>query len=149
MPKLLCDIRGSHGHIEFSRLEMKNSATFKIDALPVSTNKAVGHSRRGGYKTQEYKDWEQLVMLTQKEKTIKCSEWYGVEMVYHFPIYYKNGNIRRVDGPNFDKYNIDIVLRRLKDKNGEEIDDCRLIEWSGCKVNSEKEHTEITFYCIE
>ena len=128
---------------------MKDTATFKIDALPVSENRAIGRSSRGGYKTKFYKEWEEIVMLTQKEQKIDCSEFYGVEMIYYLPIYYKNGNVRRVDGPNFDKYNIDMVIRKLIDRNGEAIDDCRILEWSGCKVDSEEKYTEITFYCIK
>lgn len=128
---------------------MSNSVTFKIDGLPVSENDAVGRSSRGGYKTKKYKEWEELVILTQKERNINCSEWYGVEMIYYFPLYYKNGKIRHKDGHNLDKYNIDIVIRKLIDNKGNAIDDSRVLEWSGSKVDSEEEYTEITFYCID
>ena len=47
-----------------------------------------------------------------------------------------------------DKYAIDTVLKKLVDKDGQEIDDCRLLESYECKMNSEEEKVEITFYCI-
>ena len=127
---------------------MKTTATFKIDRLPVSENDAVRMSSRGGYKTKKYKEWEEEVMLTVKEQTIANSEFYGVEIIYYFPIYYKNGNIRRKDFKNMDKYAIDTVMKKLRDEKGNEIDDCRLSESYECKINSEQEKVEISFYCI-
>lgn len=103
---------------------------------------------RGGYKTKAYREWEEEVMLTVKEQTIECSEFYGVEIIYYFPIYYKNGKIRKKDFKNMDKYAVDTVIRKLKDKNGKEIDDRRLSESYECKVDSEEEKVEISFYCI-
>ena len=116
--------------------------------MPVSENDAVRMSSRGGYKTKKYKEWEEEVMLTVKEKSIANSEFYGVEIVYYFPIYYKNGKIRRKDFKNMDKYAIDTVMRKLKDEDGNEIDDCRLSESCECKIDSEEEKVEISFYCI-
>ena len=104
---------------------------------------------RGGYKTKAYREWEEEVMLTVKEQTIANSEFYGVEIIYYFPIYYKNGNVRRKDFKNMDKYAVDTVLKKLVDEDGEEIDDCRLLESYECKVDSEEEKVEITFYCTE
>lgn len=127
---------------------MKEEVYFKIDMLPVSTNRAINNSARGGYKSKEYKEWEQFVLLTVKEQVIGCNEWYGAEIIYHLPLYYKNGNIRKIDGHNFDKYAIDTVLSRVKDEDGNEIDDCRIIEHSECKCDDTKEWCEITFYCI-
>ena len=46
------------------------------------------------------------------------------------------------------KYAIDTTLKKVADKGGKEIDDCRIIEVSECKVDSKDEWTEITFYCI-
>lgn len=126
----------------------KDYATFKIDMLPVSENQAVRSSSRGGYKTKKYKEWEELVLLTQKERKISCSQWYGVEIILHFPLYYKNGNIRKKDSHNLIKYAIDTVLRKVIDEKGKGIDDCRILECYECKVDSPKECTEITFYCI-
>jgi hypothetical protein len=127
---------------------VKETVTFKINRLPVSENNAVRMSSRGGYKTKAYREWEEEVMLTVKEQTIANSEFYGVEIIYYFPIYYKNGNIRRKDFKNMDKYAIDTVMRKLRDEDGEEIDDCRLLESYERKVDSEEERVEITFYRI-
>lgn len=127
---------------------MKTAVTFKIDRLPVSENNAVRMTPRGGYKTAQYREWEEYVALTVKEQVIANSEFYGVEILYYFPIYYKNGNIRRKDYKNMDKYAIDTVLRKVKDKDGKEIDDCRLSESYECKIDNQEEKVEITFYCI-
>lgn len=127
---------------------MSDTACFRIEGLPVSENKAVRMSSRGGYKTQAFKDWEELVALTQKEKTIDCSEWYGCEIIVHMPLYCKNGSIKRRDSHNFIKYAIDTTLHKVTDEKGKEIDDCRIIEVSECKVDSKDEFVEISFYCI-
>ncbi len=105
-------------------------------------------SSRGGYKTKKYKEWEEYVGLVVKEQSIECSEFYGVEILYYFPIYYKNGNIRKKDFKNMDKYAIDTVMKKLIDEEGNTIDDCRLSESCECKIDSEEEKVEITFYCI-
>jgi Holliday junction resolvase RusA-like endonuclease len=127
---------------------MKNTATFKIDRLPVSENDAVRMTPRGGYKTRKYQEWEEYVGYTVKEVVIETSEWYGVEIIYYFPLYCKNGNIKRKDHKNMDKYAIDTTIKKLVDSNGEKIDDCRIIESSECKVDSKDERVEITYYCI-
>jgi hypothetical protein len=129
-------------------MPMRDEVYFKIEGLPVSENKAVRMSSRGGYKTKEFKEWEELVALTQKNKTIDCSEWYGCEIIVHMPLYCKNGSIKRRDSHNFIKYAIDTTLKKVADVNGKEIDDCRIIEVSECKVDDKNEWTEITFYCI-
>ena len=103
---------------------------------------------RGGYKTKAYQEWEEEVMLTVKEQTIAKSEFYGVEIIYYFPIYYKNGKICKKDFKNMDKYAIDTVMKKLRDEDGNEIDDCRLSESYECKIDSEQEKVEISFYCI-
>ena len=127
---------------------MKETAIFKIDMLPVSENDAVRMTPKGGYKTKKYREWEEFVGYTVKEKSIAKSEWYGVEIVYYFPLYYKNGSIRKKDFKNMDKYAIDVVLKKLIDQEGNPIDDCRILESSECKIDSEKECVEISFYCI-
>jgi Holliday junction resolvase RusA-like endonuclease len=127
---------------------MKDVVVFVIDMLPVSENDAVRMTPRGGYKTRKYKEWEEFVGYTVKEKTIACSQWYGIEIVYYFPLYYKNGKVRRKDFKNMDKYAIDVVLKKVVDQKGNPIDDCRIMESSECKIDSDKEKVEITFYCI-
>jgi len=126
---------------------MKEVVVFKINGLPVSENEAVRMTSRGGYKTKKFKEWEKLVSL-QKEKIIDKCEWYGYEAIFHFPLYYKNGNIKKKDGHNMIKYAVDTVLSRVRDTDGNEIDDCRILEGSHCKIDSEDLYMEIAFYCI-
>lgn len=127
---------------------MRNVVYFNIDMLPVSENEAVRMTPRGGYKTKKFKEWVKFVSK-QKEQTINKSEWYGYEIVFHFPLYYKNGNIRRKDAHNMIKYAIDTVLEKVVDSDGNAIDDCRVIEGSHCKVNDTREYIEISFYTID
>lgn len=135
---------------------MKNKATkgkemvqFTIGMLPVSENNAIASSRRGGYKTKQYKEWEEFVLLTVKEKCIKCSEWYECEVVFYFPLYFKNGKVRKKDAHNMIKYAIDTVLNnKLLDSKGERIDDSRILGGGWTSVDSEEERVEITFYTV-
>lgn len=125
---------------------MANTVKFKIKSLPVSVNNAVRHSKYTSYKTKEFKEWEGFVEK-ETDKNINKSEWYGVEVVCYFPLYYKNGNIRRRDIDDMLKYAIDCTLKKVQNKDGE-IDDKRVLEGSFAKIDSEEEYTEITFYCI-
>jgi len=128
---------------------MKECVTFKIDMLPVSENRAIRTSSRGGYKTKEYKEWEEFILLTVKEQTICASEWYETEILYFYPIYFKNGNVRKKDAHNLIKYAIDTVLHnKVVDENGEKIDDSRILGGSWYKYDSDKESFEISFYCV-
>jgi len=127
---------------------MRNVVCFKIPMLPVSENEAVRMTYRGGYRTKKFNEWIKMVE-TMPIQTINKSEWYGYEIVFHFPLYYKNGNIRKKDGHNMIKYGVDTVLGRVVDSEGQEIDDCRIIEGSHCKVDDSKEYVEISFYCID
>jgi Holliday junction resolvase RusA-like endonuclease len=126
----------------------KECVTFKLDLLPVSENKAIRMNKRGGYKTQDYKEWEEYVLLTLKEQEICNSQWYETEIIFTYPIYYKNGNVRRKDAHNMIKYAIDTILHnKVVDEDGEKIDDCRIIggSWTKCEGD---EGVEISFYCV-
>ena len=128
---------------------VKDIVHFTISMLPVSENNAIGSSRRGGYKTKQYKEWEEYVLLTTKEKKIACSEWYECEIIFYFPLYFKNGKIRTKDAHNMIKYAIDTVLHnKVIDSRGERIDDSRILGGSWVSVDSEEEKVEITFYAV-
>ena len=116
--------------------------------LPVSENEAVRMTYRGGYRTKKFNEWIKMVELMPVQTINKC-EWYGYEIIFHFPLYFKNGNVRKKDGHNMIKYGVDTVLGRVVDSEGHEIDDCRIIEGSHCKVDDDNECVEISFYCID
>jgi Holliday junction resolvase RusA-like endonuclease len=129
---------------------MASKVKFEIDMLPVTENNAVRMTRRGGYKTQDYKDWEEYVLLTVKEKEIDVSEWYKAQVVCHFPLYYKNGNIRKKDAHNRIKYAVDTLLHnKVIDSKGNRIDDKRIIKGRWEKVEDDKEWVEIIFECVK
>jgi len=125
---------------------MKNeSITFIIKDIAPSENHALLTARGGRrFPSKEYKAWKELVSKIRPRK-IMDTQWYGVEIAYYTPLYYKNGNVRRWDAHNYNKYTIDEVIRKLNDG---EIDDCRILEHSACKIDSPEKRTEITFYCI-
>ncbi len=128
---------------------VKDIVQFTIGMLPVSENNAIGSSRKGGYKTKQYKEWEEYVLLTTKEKEIVCSEWYECEVVFYFPLYFKNGKVRTKDAHNMIKYAIDTVLHnKVVDSKGERIDDSRILGGSWTSVDSEEEKVEISFYAV-
>lgn len=128
---------------------MKDTVRFVIEMLPVSENNAIASSKRGGYKTQKYKEWEEFVLLTAKEQCIKSSEWYECEIIFYFPLYYKNGKVRTKDAHNMIKYAIDTVLHnKVIDENGSRIDDSRILGGTWSSVDSEKEKVEIIFYVV-
>lgn len=117
---------------------------FKIDMLPVSENKAVRMSSRGGYKTKEYKEWEEFVLLTVNQKQIKNSEWYRVDLLFYYPLYFKNGNIRNKDAHNMIKYAVDTVLHnKVVDEDGEKIDDRRVLMGTWEKKDGKDQHVVI------
>ena len=93
---------------------------FEAKGLPPTSNHALLQARGGRrYPSEEYKKWKETVKKL-KPKKIKDSEWYEVERIYYFPLYYKNGNIRRKDHTNLNKYADDEFCRLLN------IDDSRI-----------------------
>jgi Holliday junction resolvase RusA-like endonuclease len=129
--------------------KFRNTVRFEIQGLPVSVNNAIRFAGKRTYKTKQFKQWEELVFYCTKEQTINKSEWYGVEVLCHFPLYCKNGSIRRKDIDDLLKYAIDTTLERVVDSEGNPIDDKCILEGSFAKIDSEQEKTEIIFYTID
>ena len=127
---------------------------FEFEGIAPSENLAIRTSRYGGNQTKRYKAWLRAIFNTEHQ-SIAESEWYKVSIDLYFPIYYKNGNIKRKDAHNYAKYTIDPVFGTQKidkmmfapmlyDDMGEEIDDCRIIETTIKKHDSEDIKTVIT-----
>lgn len=115
---------------------------FEVKGLPPSANHALVQGRNGRrYPSKEYNEWKELLSKL-KPKKILSSEWYEVEREYYFPLYYKNGSIRRRDVGNFDKYADDEFCKYVKTYEGEDIDDkqikCGSHEKVDCKKGEEK-----------
>lgn len=82
----------------------KEEVQFIVEGLPPSSNHALLQTRGGRrFPSPEYREWKKKVAKLRPVK-IKDSEWYEVERVYYFPLYYKNGNIRKKDHTNLNKY---------------------------------------------
>ena len=124
---------------------------YEIKSLPVTVNHALGRTRTGrSYKTKAYKQWvKDFKTAYPKERKIKDSQWYGIEIQLYFPLFYKNGNVRKKDVSNYIKYAEDLVFGNLITYNGDSIDDCRITEGEYFKIDSEEEKTIINIYCIE
>jgi len=130
----------------------KRVVSFNIDGIPPSLNHAYGISTKGGrvrrYLQQSAKNWKELVGYTCKENKIKDAECYGVEIIFYFPIRTKLNKMRRKDVDNMLKLTIDSTIDKLVTYEGEKIDDCRLIEVSAIKCDSNEERTEVNYYAM-
>lgn len=132
---------------------MKDTAYFKIKRLPPSVNEAVRYTSRGGYPTKKLREWLDYTD-SLKPKNIKSTKFYGVEIIFHMKMHYKNGNLRTWDALNYQKYLIDAMLPNKKWEglllSDSEIDDKQLTESHISKVDcgDSEPYTEVTFYCI-
>lgn len=120
-----------------------------IEGIPPSLNHSYVISTRGGvvrrFKNKKLTEWIRLVCLTVGKLKVRDSDWYGIDIVYHLPIRFKNGNPRKKDLDNLIKYTIDPFLKSV---NNGEIDDCRIIKINAAKVDG-AEKTEIILYPIK
>lgn len=127
---------------------MKNKQVqFTVNALPCNVNNAVRMTSRGGYKTKHYKLWENAVNMLPTAKIVDAT-WYEIELVLHFPIYNKNGTVKRKDASNYIKYAEDLFFKKLTTYDGNPIDDSRILQGSYQKVDSKKLYTEFTVYAL-
>ena len=127
-----------------------NSITFEIEGLPPSVNHAMNQARNGRrYPSKELVEWKARVSELDITKILN-SEWYEVERIYYFPLYFKNGNKRRKDVANLDKYADDLLCSRLVTYDGRELDDREIKTGSHDKQNCEegKERTVWTIWGI-
>ena len=86
---------------------------FTVRGLPPTSNHALLQARGGRrYPSEEYKKWKELVKALPNKK-IDESEWYECGRVYYFPLYYKNGKIRKKDHTNLNKYADDELCKKL------------------------------------
>jgi Holliday junction resolvase RusA-like endonuclease len=91
----------------------KELVKFEVKGLPPTSNHALKQGRGGRrYPSKEYKEWKEKVSKLKPQEIVD-SEWYEVEVTYYFPLYYKNGNIRRKDHRNLNKYADDEFCKLL------------------------------------
>lgn len=124
----------------------------EIPGIPPSLNDshkvAVRNGRVWKYPHKSLKEWLDLVGFTLEPMKIVETEWYGAEYIFYFPIYCKNGNIRRKDVSNLIKYVEDPIMERVTTYEGKKIDDSRFLEVSAMKVDSPEDKTEINIYAM-
>lgn len=125
----------------------KTSVTIEVPGLPPSANNALVHAPRRTFPTKEYRAWKKLCKNIKVQK-IKKAEWYGVEIFFHFPLYYKNGNVMRKDRSNYIKYAEDELCKKLVTYDGEPIDDKLIKTGVEEKIDSDEVKTVFTIYCM-
>lgn len=119
----------------------KEMVKFEVDGLPPTSNHALLQTRGGRrFPSPEYKEWKEKVSKL-KPQSIMDSEWYEVEATYYFPLYYKNGNVRKKDHRNLNKYADDEFCKLLG------IDDSKIKTGHDDKQDC-KEGEERTEWCI-
>ena len=127
-------------------MQETNSVEFWIPMLPISVNQACTIDPRRKTLVLTRKAWEKKGYLSMFCKTINVTKKpiLRLEYEYHGNWFYKNGSVRKVDGPNFDKMLIDVVCEKLG------IDDAYVFEWRGSKIiGSEKEGVAVRVTAIK
>ena len=113
---------------------------FKIPMLPQSVNSVykVNYRTRQMYMSAEGKRFKDMAeKLTPKINFSSEKPIIDIKIKYYGRWYCKNGNVRRVDGPNLDKILYDAIFKGL------DLDDSLVFMWQGEKVQSDKEYTEV------
>lgn len=133
--------------------QQKNETVgFVIEGIPPSLNHAYGITTRGGkvrrFPSQKLKEWRELVAYTTTPQRIKSAKLYGVEILFYYKKYYKNGNLKKKDVFNMEKYCTDEVIKKLETYDGLKIDDSQLDEGHVYRCDSPVEKTEVSFYAM-
>ena len=94
----------------------EKSIILSFPFLPCSTNKAyAGYPRR--HKSDEYKSFEQWMTVYMRKfpkYEIEGNKWLSVKYVFYFPLFFKNGSIRKRDVSNFEKTLSDSLSHHIK-----------------------------------
>ena len=113
---------------------------FKIPMLPQSVNSLykVNYRTRQIYLSEEGRRFKNTAkMFIPKIKFSSEKPVIDIRIKYFGNWYCKNGNVRRVDGPNLDKVLFDAIFERLG------LDDSLVFFWQGRKECGEEEYTEV------
>ena len=85
---------------------IENEIRLKFEFLPPSVNEAYSWYYKR-HKSPVYLEFlrnlDDYFLLHDKKYNIKGDQWLAVEYVFSFPIYYKNGKIKKIDLANFEK----------------------------------------------
>jgi Holliday junction resolvase RusA-like endonuclease len=128
---------------------MKSSEVqFVVNGTPPSVN----HALLGGgrYPSKEYKAWKRAVEEQTTEVRIVGSQFYETEVCVYFPLFYKNGNLRKKDIGNYIKYIDDELCKRLVTYEGEGVDDMQILSSTISKVDCKagEERVEWTIWGV-
>jgi len=115
---------------------------FRVPLLPISVNSMYKYNfgNKTKYLSEEARHFKFALKLACPPMSFSTPNPRLFVMIeYHSPTWIcKNGNVRKKDGMNMDKLVFDSVAEKIG------IDDSRIFKWSGIKVLSEEEFTEIT-----
>ena len=117
---------------------------FEIPLLPESVNRAYTIDTRRKTLVLTRRAWKKKsdmhIFIPRIE--IGPDQLFRLEFEYHMDCYFQNKNWRRIDAHNFDKMLIDVISEKLG------IDDSRLVEWRGQKVQSTEEKVVVRLFLI-
>ena len=63
-----------------------------------------------------------ITLLGECESGLYCMDY-----VFRFPLYYKNGNLRKRDADDMVKYATDVFCKRLRASDGSVFDDKKVV----------------------
>lgn len=106
--------------------------------IPPSVNCLyAGMQRR--FKSGKYKDWIETACKYNISGQVCPEKWIEVTYVFYIPLYYKNGNIKRIDVANYEKALSDFLGTVI-----DGFDDSRIIRMYIEKRDSSRNEVEIT-----
>ena len=115
---------------------------FTVPFLPTSINKMYSYNYRTKqkYLVEEARHFKTAIKLACPPMSFSTKNpFLDIYAEYHSPKWIcKNGNVRKADGANLDKMLHDSIVEKLG------LDDCMVFSWSGLKVLSLEEFTNIT-----
>ena len=127
---------------------LEKSIILRFPFLPCSINEAYAwYPKR--HKSYKYKAFERDMikwMACNKRYEIEGNKWLSVKYIFHFSLFFKNGNIRTRDVSNFEKVLSDFFGNKVHGIKG--FDDKKIKELVLMKEDSDKEKMEVIIYEI-
>lgn len=121
----------------------EKSIILSFPFLPCSMNEAyAGFPRR--HKSNKYKEFEKKMEIHMRKYPkfeIDGDRWLSVKYVFYFPLFFKNGNIRKRDLCNLEKTLSDCLAHHIPGFLDEKIKEIAMI-----KEDSEEERMDIIIY---
>ena len=121
-----------------------NQIKFTIPSIPKSINSMyqINYGQRHIYLSNDARIWKSQSKIYVPKFEIEDGSHIGISAVYHMNCFFKNGKVRKVDGPNLDK----LLLDTISEKIG--LDDSLVFFWCGKKVHSDEDKVVVKMWEI-